>query len=95
MCCRNGRLRERLSRADAKCEQGRVVLGGWLLGSDCDPSSAPWFSLEILPSDMPFLFDGGGESSWASTSAELLSSLAALQAFGFLEVAHAGRGGLP
>ena len=72
-------------RADAKCEQGRVVLGGWLLGSDCDPSSAPWFSLEILPGDMPFLFDGGGESSWASTSAELLSSLAALQAFGFLE----------
>ena len=31
-------------RADAKCERGRVVLGGWLqLGSDCDPSSASWF----------------------------------------------------
>ena len=28
-------------RADAKCERGRVVLGGWLLGSDCDPSNAP------------------------------------------------------
>ena len=34
---------------------------------------------------MPFLFDESGESSWASTSAELLSSLAALQVFGFLE----------
>ena len=44
-------------RADAKRERGRVVLGGWLLGLDCDPSNAPWFSLEILPGDMPFLFD--------------------------------------
>ena len=44
------------------------------------------FSLEILPVDMRFLFDQGGESSWAPTSAELLSSMAALQAFGFLEL---------
>ena len=72
-------------RADAKCERGRIVLGGWLLGRDCDPSKAPWFCLEILPGDLPFLFDEVGESSWASTSAELLSSLASLQAFGFLE----------
>ena len=56
----------------------------------------PGFPREILPGDMPFLFEGG-ESSWASTSAELLSSMAALQAFGFLflGVARAGRGGLP
>ena len=34
---------------------------------------------------MPFLFDRNGDSSWASTSAELLASLASLQAFGFLD----------
>ena len=77
-------------RADAKRERGRIVLGGWLLGRDHDPAVAPCFALEIFPGDLPFLFDEAQESSWASTSAELLASLASLQAFGFLELPSPG-----
>ena len=70
-------------RTDAKCETGRVVLGGWSTKSGLDPMVAPWFSLEVFPHDLPCLFKSG-ESGWASTSAELLASLAALVAFGHL-----------
>eukprot|EP00435_Cladocopium_sp_Y103_P009589 s465_g2.t1 len=67
-------------RTDAKCTDDVVVLGGWEL------SSRRWFSLRLTREEVPFLFkpDGGG-SQWASTSAELLASLAALTAFGWLE----------
>ena len=45
-------------------------------------SGAPWFSLEVRPDQAPWLFRGPEqESSWASTSAELLASLVALQIF--------------
>ena len=72
-------------RTDAKCETGRVVLGGWSTkaGLGLDPVLSPWFSLKVFPSDLPCLFKDG-ESGWASTSAELLASLAALVAFGHL-----------
>eukprot|EP00435_Cladocopium_sp_Y103_P008858 s800_g2.t1 len=68
-------------RTDAKCTDEVVVLGGWEL------SSRRWFSLRLTREDVPYLFkpDGGG-SQWASTSAELLASLAALTAFGWLDV---------
>ena len=70
-------------RTDAKCEPGKVVLGGWSVGRSGNPLEATWFSLEVLPSDAPWLFRGeGSESSWASTSAELLASLVALKSFG-------------
>ena len=72
-------------RSDAKCDQVRVVLGGWL----CDGASclleAKWFSLELGPAEVPWLFNDKGESSWASTSAELLASHASVVAFGFLK----------
>ena len=71
-------------RTDAKCEPGKVVLGGWSTKAGLDPMVPPWFSLEVFPSDLPCLFRDG-ESGWASTSAELLASLAALVAFGHLE----------
>ena len=68
-----------LFRTGAKCEPGRVVLGGWLIGSRADPSKASWFSLTLTPAEAPWLFRGPDqESSWASTSAELLGSLVAL-----------------
>ena len=69
-------------RTDAKCEPGRVVLGGWLLGPTGNPKEAPWFSLELTPKETPWLFKGEKlESSWASTTAELLASLVALKVF--------------
>ena len=49
-----------------------VLAGHHLIGGD-------WFSVEVEPGQAPYLFDENGESSWASASAELLASLAALQ----------------
>eukprot|EP00435_Cladocopium_sp_Y103_P025733 s2122_g6.t1 len=66
-------------RTDAKCADGYIILGGWEL------SSKRWFSIKLFPSDAPYLFKEGGESQWASTAAELLASLCALKAFGWLD----------
>ena len=69
-------------RTDAKCSPGKVVLGGWMIGRQADTSQSPWFSIEISPREAPWLFKGPDhESSWASTSAELLGSLVALKVF--------------
>ncbi|CAE7226635.1 FCPC [Symbiodinium sp. CCMP2592] len=70
-------------RADAKCADGYVVLGGW----DCAGTTqeSRWFSLRLTPSEAPYLFDSEGHSQWASASAELLATLAALHIFGHLE----------
>jgi len=69
-------------RTDAKCERGRIVLGGWSLDHGLDTKRAPWFVLEIFPKDMPSLFKEDHSSEWASTAAELLGSYAGLVAFG-------------
>jgi len=67
-------------RTDAKCTDTSMVLGGWEI------STRRWFSISLSREQVPFLFkpDGGG-AQWASTSAELLASLAALRAFGWLD----------
>ena len=49
------------------------------------PWDARWFCLDVKPDDLPCLFKETGDSQWASTSAELLASLAALKAFNHLE----------
>ncbi|CAK9003304.1 unnamed protein product, partial [Durusdinium trenchii] len=72
-------------RTDAKCTDTFVVLGGWELGS------RRWFSLKLTKHDVPYLFREGGGSQWASTSAELLGTLAALHAFGWLVPADVRR----
>ena len=77
-------------RTDAKCEPGRVVVAGWSTMQGLDTKQAPWFSLEIKPNDLPFLFKEDGESGWASTSAEFLASYAAMFAFGHLQGTVAG-----
>ena len=83
--------RGELFRTDAKCEKGRIVLGGWTLGANGDPSTADWFSLEVLPNQAPWLFKGDdSESAWASTSAELLASLVALKIFKLKDNEHVG-----
>ena len=64
-------------RTDAKCATGFIVLAGWEL------CSKRWFSFRVLPCDASYLFKEGGDSQWASTSAELLATLAALEAFGW------------
>ncbi|CAE7193933.1 unnamed protein product [Symbiodinium sp. CCMP2592] len=69
-------------RTDAKCADGFVVLAGWELSDDT--KSSKWFSLRLTPSDAPYLFDQEGKSQWASGSAELLATLAALHVFGYL-----------
>eukprot|EP00438_Fugacium_kawagutii_P018198 Skav226142 [mRNA] locus=scaffold1047:606146:609121:- [translate_table: standard] len=70
-------------RTDAKCEDGRVVVGGWSLADGVDTKKARWFSLEINPIQAPWLFQGENlSSSWASTAAELLAALIALKVFG-------------
>ena len=69
-------------RTDAKCEAGKVVLGGWVTYNNTKPKDAAWFSLEVLPGQAPWLFRGEQhEAAWASTSAELLASLVALKVF--------------
>ena len=71
-------------RTDAKCEKGRIVLGGWSLMKGLDPKQAEWFALELRPSDCPWLFGADGESKQHSTSAELLASYVAVIVFGHL-----------
>ena len=66
---------------DAKCENTRVVLGGWDTSKTSDTRKARWFSLELTPSDVPWLFRPEKGSSWSSTSAELLATWVALQVF--------------
>ena len=68
-----------LFRTDAKCEKDRIVLGGWLLNERGDSTCGPWFSLSLGVGETPWLFRNDGESSWASTSAELLASLVVLK----------------
>ena len=76
--------REAAFHTDAKCADGFVVLGGWeSLGKA--PKDAKWFSLKLGPNEVPYLFDEKGGSQWASASAELLGTLAALFAFGWLQ----------
>ena len=65
-------------RTDAKRTEDFVVLGGWEL------STRRWFSLRLTPHEVPFLFQEGKGAMWASTSAELLASLVALGAFGWI-----------
>ena len=66
-------------RTDAKCADSFVVLAGWEL------QSKRWFSLRLGPEEVPYLFKEGGGSQWASTAAELMATLLALHAFGWLD----------
>ena len=54
------------------------MLAGWEL------DTKRWYCLRIGPTEAPFFFKPGGASQWASTSAELLATLVALHAFGWL-----------
>ncbi|CAE7433740.1 unnamed protein product, partial [Symbiodinium sp. CCMP2456] len=76
-------------RTDAKCSDGFVVLGGW----ECSGSTqeSKWFSLRLTSAEAPYLFNAEGQSQWASASAELLATLAALHVFGHLEAGPARR----
>lgn len=69
-------------RTDAKCTDDQVVLGGW------EVSSGRWFQICLDESSAPYLFRPGKGAQWASTSAELLATLAALVAFGWTGVAN-------
>lgn len=66
-------------RTDAKCTDTYIVLAGWEL------SSKRWFALKGGPADAPYLFKPGMGAQWASTSAELLATLVAMQLFGWFD----------
>ncbi|CAE8607179.1 unnamed protein product, partial [Polarella glacialis] len=68
-------------RTDAKCDPDKVVLGGWICKDKTPTGKASWFSLTLTPCQVPWLFKADKGSSWASTSAELLATIVAVQAF--------------
>jgi len=78
------RSRGQAFRTDAKCDEKRVILGGWELGEKGDPKEARWFAVEVEREEAPWLFETSHLPS-RSTVAELLSSLVALEVFGYFE----------
>ena len=82
-----GRLWTPWSKGILVCASGESFC---LTMQGLDTKQAPWFSLEIKPNDLPFLFKEDGESGWASTSAEFLASYTAMFAFGHLQGTVAG-----
>ena len=77
-------------RTDAKCEVGRIVLGGWSLDHGLDthrPLGSRWKSFPPISR----LFKDDGSAERASTAAELLASYAGLVACKFADLqVHAG-----
>ena len=80
-CSKPEHFAGQLFRTDAKCDDDKVVLAGWWRRSNLDTRAAPWFSLTISAADAPWLFRENKGSSWASTSAEMLSVIVALHVF--------------
>lgn len=68
-------------RTDAKGEDQKVVLAGWLLAGSKSTFDAPWFSITLGPQHIPWAFRPEKGSSWASTSLELLATLVAVVLF--------------
>ena len=73
-----------LFRTDAKCENGKIVLGGWELVHTDEPSEARWFSVEVPRDQAPWLYVKDDDVSGLSTAAELLASYVALLVFDHL-----------
>ena len=72
-------------RTDAKCEEGRIVLGGWELAAPGSVGSSRWFSFVVTADEAPWLYYRGADVQKMSTAAEMLATYAALHAFGFVE----------
>ena len=67
-------------RADTKGEEGFICIGGWECRGGTPPNQARWFSIKILPSQAPWLFDKG-HASKTIAAGELLATLVSVQAF--------------
>ena len=85
-CWSPRRSSQEVFRTDAKCETGKIVLGGWELLSG-NQMEAEWFSFEVTAQEAPWLYYRGAEVQRMSTAAEMLASYAALHAFGYLSCA--------
>ena len=83
-CWSAGQVAAEKFRTDAKCEEGRIVLGGWELGQS-STMAARWFSFTVTADEAPWLYYRGTDVQKMSTAAEMLATYAALHAFGFLE----------
>lgn len=71
-------------------EQTRNALMTWLSWAAGRFSSRKWFLLALRRDQVPYFFtQNGGGAQWASTSAELLASLAALRVCGWLDEGRA------
>jgi hypothetical protein len=80
-CAKSELHRSQLFRTDAKCCEDKVVLAGWWCQDSLNTKQSWWFSVELTPAQVPWLFRPGKGSSWASTSAEMLSVIVALCCF--------------
>ena len=47
------RSRGQAFRTDTKCDEKRVILGGWELGENADPKEAMWFAVEVDLEETP------------------------------------------
>ena len=84
-CSRPTVSSQEVFRTDAKCETSKIVVGGH------EVNGSRWFCLPVLPTELPMLFKEDGQSQWASSPAELLGTMVALQAFGCWEMVLVGQ----
>ncbi|CAE8678470.1 unnamed protein product [Polarella glacialis] len=68
-------------RIETTCDDFKVVLGGWVYKDDTPTCQAKRFMLALGLAQGPWIFKEGKGSSWASTSAEMLGAMVAIQAF--------------
>ena len=72
-------------RVDAQASETRTGNGGWLLVLNArgvpDPWLSPWFSVEITPEVLPWVYEKGGKPSLIISTLEALAVLVSLKMF--------------
>ena len=72
-------------RVDAQASESRTGIGGWLPVLNTrgvpDPWLSPWFSVEITPEVLPWVYEKGGKPSLIISTLEALAVLVSLKMF--------------
>ena len=72
-------------RVDAQASESRTGIGGWLPVLNTqgipDPWLSPWFSVEIAPEVLPWVYEKGGKPSLIISTLEALAVLVSLKMF--------------